>query len=339
MNARNVLVLILSLLLLPACKKQADKDDNDKKDDKKGESKQAAAEKAPASLVKHGTNGEVTLTLETNLQQTIGLQIAPVQPAKLNPELKAFGRVLDSSGLASLAGDLLTAQAAARASEAELKRTRTLAAQNNASERAVQTAEATSAHDQAQLQSVRLRLLSSWGAGIAQRTDLPELVQALGSLTSALVQLEVPAGEPVSGVPTAARLFTMSDETNAIEAQLIGPAPSVDPQMQGRGFLLLVNPNPGLVPGATLTGYLTLPGDPRAGVLLPRNAVIRFSGSTWIYLQTDDDTFQRKSVVLDTPLADGWFVAADLKPGDKVVSSGAQQLLSEELKGQGGGEE
>jgi hypothetical protein len=332
MSSRYFIAFGLSLLLLPACKKEPEKDT-------KTESKEAPAEKEPASLVKHGTNGEVMLTIETNLQQSIGLQIAPLHAAKLNPEVKAYGRVLDPSGLASLAGELLTAQAAQRASEAELKRTKTLAAQNNASEKAVQAAEAAAAHDQAQLQSVRLRLLSSWGAAIAQRADLPELVQALGSLTTALVELELPAAEPVSGMPSAARLYTLSGETNAIDAQVLGPAPSVDPQMQGRGFLLQVNPNPGLVPGAALTGYLSLPGEPRVGVMLPRSAVVRFSGSTWIYAQVSDDTFQRESVMLDTPLAEGWFVGSDLKPNDKVVVVGAQQLLSEELKGQGGGGE
>jgi hypothetical protein len=336
MNSKSFIVLVLGLLLLSACKKDADKGD---KEDQKTGTKQSSAEKAPAYLVKHGTNGEVSLTIEKNTQQAIGLQVTALQPARLNAQAKAYGRVLDPSGLAALAGDLVTAQAAARASEAELKRSKTLAAQNNASERAVQTAEATAAHDQAQLQSVRLRLLSSWGNAIAQRNDLPEFVQALGSMTSALVQLEVPASEPLSGAPVAARLFTLNDETNAIEAQLLGPAPSVDPQMQGRGYLLMVNPNPGLVPGAALTGYLSLPGEPRAGVLVPRNAVFRFDSATWIYHQTSDDTFVRESIVLDTPLSDGWFVEGELKPGDKVVSVGAQQLLSEELKGQGGGEQ
>lgn len=330
MNFRYLFAFALSLLLLPACKED--------QTEKKADSKESPAEKAPTSLVKHGTNGEVMLTIETNLQQTIGLQVGALELAKLNPELRAYGHVLDPSGLASLTGELLTAQAAQRASEAELKRTKTLAAQNNASEKAVQAAEAAAAHDQAQLQSVRLRLLSSWGTSLAQRSDLPDLVQALGSLSTALVELELPAAEALSGMPTAARLYTLNDETNAIEAQLLGPAPSVDPQMQGHGFLLQVTPNAGLVPGAALTGYLSLPGEPRSGVLLPRSAVVRFDGSTWVYLQVSDDTFKRESVSLETPLAGGWFLRG-LQPKDKVVTVGAQQLLSEELKGQGGGAE
>jgi hypothetical protein len=182
-------------------------------------------------------------------------------------------------------------------------------------------------------------LLASWGNAIAQRNDLPDFVQSLSSLAASLVQLQVPAGDAPSVLPNGARLYTLADETRSLEAQLLGPAPSVDPQMQGRGFLLLLSSNSvGLAPGAAVTGYLTLPGDQRTGVLLPRSAVVRFGGTTWIYRQDSDESFVRQNVQLDTPLAKGWFVAAGLKPGDKVVTTGAQQLLSEELKGQGGEE-
>lgn len=306
---------------------------------KKEQPNEASAEKAsePESRVKHGTNGEVIVTVEAKLQQTIGLQTTVLAPAQVNPELKAYGRVLDISPLASLVADLATAEAAGQASQAELNRLRTLAAQNNTSDRALQTAQAAAARDLVQIQSVRLRLMAGWGSGISQRNDLLDFVQSLGSLARALVQLEVPAGEVLSGSPTGARIFTLGDETNALAAELIGPAPAVDPQMQGRGFLFLVSSNSfRLVPGAAVTGLLSLPGELRSGVLLPRNAVVRFNGATWIYFQTSEETFQRNEVILEEPLENGWFVRAGLKPQDKVVTVGGQQLLSEELKGQGG---
>jgi hypothetical protein len=110
----------------------------------------------------------------------------------------------------------------------------------------------------------------------------------------------------------------------------------VAPQMQSRGFLFLVSSNAlRLVPGTSVTGYLSLPGEHRAGVLLPRSAIVRFNGATWVYLQTSDETFQRQEVSLEDPLEDGWFVSSGLKAQDKVVTVGGQQLLSEELKGQG----
>jgi multidrug efflux pump subunit AcrA (membrane-fusion protein) len=73
-------------------------------------------------------------------------------------------------------------------------------------------------------------------------------------------------------------------------------------------------------------------------VVLPRGAVLRHEGRTFVYLQTAADTFERKAVTLGRPAGDEWFVGEGFKPGDKVVTVGAQELLSEELKGQGGGE-
>jgi hypothetical protein len=160
-------------------------------------------------------------------------------------------------------------------------------------------------------------------------------VQSLGSLECALVQLDLPAGETVKDQPTSARLVTLADETKPVQARFLGPAPVVDPQMQGRGFLFLVQPNPArLAPGAAVTGYLDLPGEPQSGVLLPRDAVLHFNGVTWVYVQRTDTTFERDEITLGRPLTNGWFVKAQLKPQDKLVTIGAQELLSEELKGQ-----
>jgi hypothetical protein len=321
--------LLAATVLLAGCKQEKEKK----------EPGEATSGKAPEaeSHVKHGTNGEVIVTVETKLQPTIGLQVAPLEATQQSPEMKAYGRVLDPSPLAAMAADLVSAQAAGHASEAELKRLQTLSAQNNASERALQTAQAAAVHDQTQIQAVRLRLLAGWGQVISQRNDLNDFVQSLGSLNSALIQLQLPAGEDLPSPPKAARIFTLGSETNPVQATLLGPAPTVDPQMQGRGFLLLVSPNSSrLAPGAAVTGLLSLQGESRPGVLLPRSAVVRFNGATWVYLQTGEESFQRTEVTLDSPLKDGWFVAKGLKAQDKVVTVGGQQLLSEELKGQGG---
>jgi hypothetical protein len=92
-----------------------------------------------------------------------------------------------------------------------------------------------------------------------------------------------------------------------------------------------------------LVAWLVLPGEPRPGVIVPRDAVLRHAGETFVYLQKDD-VFQRQAVALERPVADGWFVGVGtndhppLQPQEKVVVVGAQQLLSEELKGQGGEE-
>src|SRR5262249_5328583 len=157
------------------------------------------------------------------------------------------------------------------------------------------------------------------------------------SLSNALVQLEVPPGQPLTNSPTGARLLTLSDEGKLIPAQYLGPIPVVDSQMQARGFLFLVSPNrEQLAPGAAVLGFLSLPGETETGVLVPRNAVVRLNGAAWVYLQTSPESFQRTEIELDHPLQNGWFVREKVKPENRIVSTGAQQLLSEERKGQAG---
>lgn len=282
--------------------------------------------------VKHGTNGEVIVTVEAPTQKTMGLATVALEAAELAPEIKAYGTVLDVAPLAALVAELNTASAASAASEAELKRLQSLAAQDNASQRALQAAQAVAVRDQAQVESVRLRLVAGWGKAIAEQQDLARFIRSIASLSNVVAQLDVPAGQMLSAAPTGARLFTLADQTKPVPALLLGLAPVVDPQMQGRGFLVLVAPNTlHLAPGAALTGSLTLPGEPQKGVALPDSALVRYNGTTWVYLQTGDTTFARTEVRLEQPLEHGWFVSTRVKPGDKVVTVGAQELLSEEL--------
>jgi hypothetical protein len=300
---------------------------------------EAPLEKRAESRVQRGTNGEVILKLDAATQKLMGVQTAPVASTQWNPQVKAFGRVLDVSPLAGVVAELTAAKAASDASQSELARLKTLAAQTNASQRALEAGEAASARDQAQAESARLRLLANWGGAIAGRADLAAFVRSLGAMESALVELDLPAGEAVKTTPTGARLLTLAEGAAPLEAQFIGPAPTVDAQAQGQGFLFLVQPNAArLAPGAALSGFLSMPGEAQSGVLAPRNAVLRYNGSAWVYVQTGDETFRRIEVALDRPLDGGWFVREGLKAQDKVVTVGAQQMLSEELKGLGGGE-
>ncbi len=87
-----------------------------------------------------------------------------------------------------------------------------------------------------------------------------------------------------------------------------------------------------LVPGMAVRGYVPLAQKPLTGVTIPDSAVVRQAGQGWVYIQTGDDTFTRRKVSLDHPQEGGWFVADGLAGGDRVVISGAQELLSEEQK-------
>jgi membrane fusion protein, multidrug efflux system len=293
------------------------------------------AEKHDEPRVQHGTNGEVVITLSASSQKAIGLQTMDIQRAELPPEAKVYGRVLDPGPLSALVAEFVIAQAAAATSEAELKRLQGLAAGNNASERAVQTAQSAATRDQAQLESVRLRILGNWGEDIAGLQDLPNFVRRLTSLEASLIQLNLPVGEALSSLPNGARVFDLAEESKPLQARFLGLATATDPTLQNKGFLFAVEPNSAkLSPGQSITGFLTLPGLPRTGVAVPHAAMVQFQGLNWVYLQTGEETFRRVAMKPGIPLNDAEFVREGFHPGDRVVTTGAQELLSEELKSQ-----
>jgi len=275
-----------------------------------------------------------TAWLSDEQQKAAAIKVEPPEAAHITPEIKGYGRVVDPAALAGMIGDFTSAQAANEASQSDLKRLKTLFAQNNASDRSVETAEAAAARDQAQAEAARLKLLGNWGQAIAERHDLPAFMQSLGSMESALVRVDLPAGETLKFTPERARLMTLDNQS--MEARFLGAAPSVDPQTQSQGFLFLVETNSlKLGPGAAVVGYLQAPGEPQTGFAIPRSAILRYDGATWIYLQTGTTNFVRHTITLGEPMQNGWFVSNGVSADDKIVVTGTQSVLSQELNGTG----
>ena len=125
-------------------------------------------------------------------------------------------------------------------------------------------------------------------------------------------------------------------------AEEISPAPTVDAVTGGQTLLLGFAPGELRVqPGMSVKARLKVAGELLKGVSVPQDAIVRYVGAAWVYVQTGEEAFTRREVRLDRLTDKGWFVAAGpLSPGDPVVSRAAQSLLSQELKFQtGGGEE
>ena len=108
--------------------------------------------------------------------------------------------------------------------------------------------------------------------------------------------------------------------------------------MQGQGFLFLLGAS-SLRPGAAVVAWLSMAGEEEKGVIVPRSAIVRHEGDAFVYVQSSADVFERQGVQLAHPTENGWFVDEALRAGQLAVVVGAQQLLSEELKGQGGEQE
>jgi len=297
-----------------------------------------ADKEAAGPQVSRDTNGNAVITMSEKTQKDLGLLFKSPTAFQMSPEMKGYGRVLDPAPLAALITELASAQAAYTASSGELARLKTLEGQGNASARALQTAEAAAARDLVAIQSAKERLILSWGKIVADQKDLPSFIHDLTSLETVLVRIDLPVGETLKEPPAGARIVTLSGPS--ADAAFLEMAPSVDPQMQGQGFFFLLRPNAlRLTSGEAVVGYLKIPGELLAGVIIPRDAVVRTEGTGWIYvLNAGGEGFTRIEVPLDHPTETGWFVTKGATASDHVVVTGAQQLLSLELKGAGGAE-
>jgi len=124
-----------------------------------------------ASSVEHETNGETVVNLNLSAQKLAGLQTTILAPATRASEVKAYGRVLDPTSLVTLLSDVGAARAELEASNKEYQRLKMLFAQGqNTSAKALETAEATMKRDRIAFKSAEARLVTAWGAGVANRT-------------------------------------------------------------------------------------------------------------------------------------------------------------------------
>ncbi|HYR58964.1 MAG TPA: hypothetical protein VEO95_10055 [Chthoniobacteraceae bacterium] len=285
--------------------------------------------------------GVVKIDVET--QKRLGLAIAPLKPAQHKPAVAANGRVIDPSPLVALDGDLATATAALDASKAAEERARGLfQTGENVARKTFETAQAQLVTDQTHVQALRRKLALEWGDAFAELDNgaRGKLIDELVRGALALVRVDVPAGQAIGESPKAARVAVIGREGEPLDAAQITPATLVDPKTQTQGYLLRVEHPPfALHPGAAVTAWLELPGEAQAGVVVPRSAIVYFGGAAWIYVQREEDEFERRKIALDQPVAEGVFVAGQFKGDEKTAVTGAQLLLAEEQKSAGGSED
>ena len=311
--------------------------------------KPAGEAKAPeeeGTKITHDTDGNVVVHMPDEVQGEAGITVSRPAAASFNPEVKAYGRVMDPSPLLALMLELTSARIGFEFAHAELQRTQTLKEQNNASERALSAAAEASARNQAAMLTSLAKVAPVWGEEIFRRVSLATnlietvrkedpLLDSLMRRKSALVRVEIPAGQTLDVTDIqAARLLPLGEKPTPVLARFFDLAPTVDTQTQGRGLLFLIPENgSGLVPGAAVTAFIQTSGPPLAGVVLPSEAVVRAEGSAWVYVMgAGSDTFTRTEVTLDRPVERGWFVARSITASNYLVTTGAQMILSQETK-------
>lgn len=302
---------------------------------------EAAEETKTAAPSKDEQPGRVHLTAEE--LQISGIQTRPVQIIQGHEEIEVLGAVLAVQDLLDLTTAFQAAlfqeqRAAATESASRLEYQRLFQLNledKNASDKAVQAAEATFRTDSATLRNTQqvLKLARAtnnqhWGSIISgwMESNSPTLEEVLSG-RRVLIQVTFP--DSAAATPTI--LIAVGD--TRIEATFLSPMSRVDARFQKPTFLYQAPASSDLEPGTNVSAFAA---QSRAvdGVLVTSSSVLHWQGKTWVYWGESPGVFDRKEVVLDTPVRDGWLVKHTFQPNSRVVTTGAQQLLSQEFRTQ-----
>ncbi len=192
------------------------------------------------------------------------------------------------------------------------------------------------------------------------RLDIP--LEALAQGPPAAVDLVAATPPPAVG---ARNQSSPGGPPRRVRATLVGPAPQVDPASQLAGYFYSLDMKAGKENGTSASAagngtpldgltwrpglfvkadlpILPMPGlEPKEAVSVPATAVLYHQGRALVYVEKQRSEksvrFARCEVQVLGRKDDRWVLAAGqaINRDDRVVSSGAQVLLSEEFRGVG----
>lgn len=289
---------------------------------------------AAESRVQRGPSGEPRVVLDAETRRRLELATTSLTTLRVTNELRAYGKVLDISALAPFAAELRAADIAIELARRELARLKKMHEEGqNASLRSVEAAEAEYQKNLAVRQGIQDRLALAWGKTIAEQPDLGAFVRSFVDSERALVRLDLLPGETVQAAPATVAIALQADETQTVVGVHFEFPTPVDSALPVQSFVYLVKGTK-WPPGAKVIGRIQREGDTFSGVFMPQSAIVRDQGQAWAYRQQGENTFIRRRVVLSHPAPGGWLVTDGWQAGEQVVTTGAQALLSEELKSQ-----
>jgi hypothetical protein len=276
----------------------------------------------------------------------------------LEPRLAPADQINFTNQLATARAEQTAAKSSVATADAAYERARILNADNkNVSDRALEEARSRLASEKARLQtatdSVALleRSLRAGGPANSQQLKLAQsgevtevsaqpgeavepgaAILRVASFDQLLARIDLPVGEQVPSA-TSARIVVTGYEHQPITAERVGLSTGTQPAAPQQSVLFRFhNTIPGLRPSLAATAHIPVAGSSRTGVVIPTSAVVRTGGQAFAYVQIAEGQFVRKPVAVDQPTADGYLTTSGFAAGDRIVTQGAQMLLTEEFK-------
>lgn len=299
---------------------------------------QAARQSKTAATEQHDGNAvSNTAAVKTQILQTVSRPL----------EITAQGSVLDFAPLLTVRQQYLAAQAQLdganarfRETEFNLQRTRQLHSQDIVATRRLQEQQALWQSDKASLSAINYQqqailatsrmqwgeLLTHW---FTQTNDAN--IKAFLQGSNQLISITLPANHAIDNAPERIYIDGQGKRDQATTATLIANAPQVDPVSLSRRLFYQLHGR-SMPIGSHLTAWLADSKQLSSGVLIPENAVVWHLGQAYVFVKTPDGRFSRRALEQFSPTPGGYVELQALRAGDAVVTSGAQTLLSHDLK-------
>ena len=298
-------------------------------------------------VVEHGI---LSIRVPETLQNQSGIRVLPLSAKDYRPKTKAYAKVLDIAPLILLRNRYQEAKSNSEiaatnltVSKQNLDRLHQLHQNQAISTRRYQQAHsrwiANKAHmnaGQYATENIYAETLHKWGPVLTDWTlneDNQVHFKSLLDYRNRLILVTLKTGTSLASDVSTITIGHTANRADAVSSQFVSSAPQVDGVSQGETYFFLA-PIKNLRIGMQLLAWVPSTNQTIHGVEIPLSAIIWRTGKPWVYVKTGNDRFTRRLVENFIDLDQIWFVHGDLNPGEQIVISGGQMLLSEEYRWQ-----
>ena len=307
-----------------------------------------ADDEKPSSEIQKDA-GQPIVRLDTKAQKLSGIETLILKPASHHAEFTAYGKAINIQSLLALRNRYLlaltersSAKAKFKQAEQNIDRQQDLYRHGVSSKRNLQEQQAQWQAYKAQVDATDFQgkaiideALLNWGKELTDWA-LSSNSTRLGAFLSGrqtLLQITLPANKHLPDSIQTIYIEVSGNRSKAHKAELISIAAQTDTAAQGESYYFQTG-DKNIITGMNVTAWIPEANEQMAGVIIPKSALIWYMDQALVYLKTSEETFRRRTLDHYSVLAGGYFIPDAIKPGEQIVSKGAQMLLSEEMRGQ-----
>ena len=293
--------------------------------------------------------GQSVIRLDTEARKLSGIETLILKPASHHAEFTAYGKAINIHPLLALRNRYLlaltersSAKAKFRQAEQNINRQQDLYRDGVSSKRNLQEQQAQWQSYKAQVDATDFQgkaiideALINWGKELTDWaiSNDSKKFGAFLSGRQTLLQITLPANKHLPDTIQTIYIEASGNRSKAHKAELISMATRTESAAQGESYYFQTG-DKDIITGMNVTAWIPEQNEQMTGVIIPKSALIWYMDQAFVYLKTAEDTFSRRTLEHYSASADGYFIPDGIKPGEQIVTKGAQMLLSEELRGQ-----